>query len=91
MTVSILGCGWYGLPLAKTLVAKGINVKGSTTSAGKLETLAETGIKPFLIDLSADDAAYNPSSLLAMYLLLLSHPKAGQAKERSMCPSCNVL
>jgi nucleoside-diphosphate-sugar epimerase len=83
MTVSILGCGWYGLPLAKTLVAKGINVKGSTTSAGKLETLAETGIKPFLIDLSADDAAYNSEFFTCDVLVIAIPPKsrAGEGAE----------
>jgi nucleoside-diphosphate-sugar epimerase len=76
MTVSILGCGWYGLPLAKTLVAKGISVKGSTTSAGKLETLAEAGIKPFLIDLSADDAAYNSGFFTCDVLIIAIPPKS---------------
>jgi nucleoside-diphosphate-sugar epimerase len=79
MTVSILGCGWYGLPLAKTLVAKGINVKGSTTSAGKLETLAETGIKPFLIDLFEDDAAY--SEFFTCDVLVIAIPPKSRAGE----------
>jgi predicted dinucleotide-binding enzyme len=83
MTVSILGCGWYGLPLAKTLVAKGTKVNGSTTSAGKLETLAEAGIKPFLIDLSADDAAYNSEFFTCDVLVIAIPPKsrAGEGAE----------
>lgn len=48
--ISILGCGWYGLPMAKKLVENGYSVKGSTTSEGKLATLASAGIEPFLID-----------------------------------------
>lgn len=32
-TVSILGCGWLGLPLAEQLLAEGYSVKGSTTRA----------------------------------------------------------
>lgn len=55
MTVSIVGCGWYGLELAKTLVNKWIKVKGSTTSAGKLALLSQQGIEPYLINLSTDD------------------------------------
>ena len=35
--ISILGCGWLGLPLAKSLLAKGYKIKGSTTSESKLE------------------------------------------------------
>ncbi|MBD1366491.1 SDR family oxidoreductase [Mucilaginibacter sp. ZT4R22] len=52
MTVSILGCGWYGLALAKALLADGITIKGSTTSPDKLALLEEAGIVPFLLDLS---------------------------------------
>ncbi|HSI91812.1 MAG TPA: hypothetical protein VK927_11895, partial [Adhaeribacter sp.] len=50
--ISILGCGWLGLPLAKTQVKLGHQVKGSTTTAGKLPILAEDGIQPFLLDLN---------------------------------------
>jgi nucleoside-diphosphate-sugar epimerase len=83
MTVSILGCGWYGLALAKTLVANGTKVNGSTTSVGKLETLAAVGIKPFLIDLSADDAAYNSEFFTCDVLVIAIPPKsrAGEGAE----------
>lgn len=49
--ISILGCGWLGLPLAKSLLANGFSVKGSTTSEGKLSGLATLGIDPFLVAL----------------------------------------
>jgi nucleoside-diphosphate-sugar epimerase len=48
-TISILGCGWLGLPLAKALRAQNYLVKGSTTQTEKLETLAQAGILPFLL------------------------------------------
>ncbi|MEO7216047.1 SDR family oxidoreductase [Mucilaginibacter sp.] len=54
MIISILGCGWYGLALAKALVADGITVKGSTTSPDKLTLLEDAGIVTFIIDLSAE-------------------------------------
>lgn len=50
--ISILGCGWLGLPLAKALLTNGFSVKGSTTSDEKLVTLKNAGIEPFLIALS---------------------------------------
>lgn len=50
--VSILGCGWLGLPLAKTLLENGFLVKGSTTSVDKLSVLENLGIQPYLINLS---------------------------------------
>jgi nucleoside-diphosphate-sugar epimerase len=49
--ISILGCGWLGLPLAKSLLSKGYEVKGSTTSESKLSVLKNAGILPFQIQL----------------------------------------
>ena len=51
--ISILGCGWLGLPLAKSLLSKGYEVKGSTTSESKLDVLKNAGISPFKIQLEA--------------------------------------
>ena len=50
--ISILGCGWLGLPLAKALLENGFLVKGSTTSVGKLSVLENSGIQPYLINLT---------------------------------------
>jgi nucleoside-diphosphate-sugar epimerase len=50
--ISILGCGWLGLPLAKALLSNGFSVKGSTTSEGKLSGLKALNISPFLINLT---------------------------------------
>ncbi|TFF33248.1 SDR family oxidoreductase [Mucilaginibacter psychrotolerans] len=75
MTISILGCGWYGLALAKALVADGIKVKGSTTSAEKLTILANEGITPFLVDLS-DGSPLNADFFEADILLIAIPPKA---------------
>ena len=47
--ISILGCGWLGLPLGRHLVEQGFQVKGSTTRAEKLETLQAAGIRPYQI------------------------------------------
>ncbi|AFU68410.1 short chain dehydrogenase/reductase, atypical SDR family [Psychroflexus torquis ATCC 700755] len=49
--ISILGCGWLGIPLAKALLQKGYKIKGSTTSSEKLEVLKSEGIQPFKIEL----------------------------------------
>jgi nucleoside-diphosphate-sugar epimerase len=51
--ISILGCGWLGLPLAKALIANGFSVKGSTTSEDKLSGLKAFGIDPFLVALDS--------------------------------------
>jgi nucleoside-diphosphate-sugar epimerase len=48
-TISIIGCGWYGLPLAESLLADGHQVKGSTTTLRKMKVLTTKGIEAFLI------------------------------------------
>ena len=50
--ISILGCGWLGLELAKHLMKSGYKVNGSTTSQHKIMLLKNEGINPFLISLS---------------------------------------
>lgn len=52
--ISILGCGWLGLPLAKALLKENFLVKGSTTSTEKLETLTNAGIQSFLLTLDSN-------------------------------------
>ena len=50
--ISVLGCGWLGLPLAKALLKSGFAVNGSTTSVDKLSVLKNLGIQVFQIELS---------------------------------------
>ncbi len=54
--ISILGCGWLGFPLAKRLLGSGITsqVKGSTTSEGKLDQFAAAGIEGYLLALNPE-------------------------------------
>jgi len=51
-SIGILGCGWLGLPLGKSLVEDGFEVKGSTTRDDKLASLKDAGIKPYIIHLN---------------------------------------
>lgn len=55
MKISILGCGWLGFPLAKSLVEKGFSVNGSTTSENKLSILSSGGILPYLISVTENE------------------------------------
>jgi nucleoside-diphosphate-sugar epimerase len=48
-TISILGCGWLGLPLAEFLLGKGYKVKGSTTAQSGLDEIKSRGIEPFYL------------------------------------------
>ena len=62
--ISILGCGWLGLPLAKALLQNGFSVNGSTTSNEKLLVLENSGIRPFLIALESKNISGNIETFL---------------------------
>ncbi len=73
-SISILGCGWLGWPLARRLVQQGYSVKGSTTSVGKLKALQEDGIVPFLIELAEGNDQKALSQFLQSDLLIINYP-----------------
>lgn len=52
--IGVLGCGWLGLPLAKHLLEKGFDVKGTTTSQEKMEILKKARIEAFIVQISED-------------------------------------
>lgn len=62
--ISILGCGWLGLPLAKSLLEKGFSVKGSTTSLEKISVIENSGIDAFHIEISESQIRGEISSFL---------------------------
>ncbi|QBZ97223.1 SDR family oxidoreductase [Flavobacterium sangjuense] len=69
--ISILGCGWLGLPLAKSLLEKGFSVKGSTTSLDKIPVLKDAGIEAFQIEVSEDKIKGEIDSFLATSEILI--------------------
>lgn len=69
--ISILGCGWLGLPLAKDLLEKGHLIKGSTTSESKIEILKDAGIGPFLISINENAVDGNMEGFLENSTILL--------------------
>lgn len=48
-TISILGCGWLGFPLARKLCKNGYIITGSTTTESKMDELHKNNIKPYQI------------------------------------------
>jgi nucleoside-diphosphate-sugar epimerase len=73
-SVSILGCGWLGLPLARHLLQNGFQIKGSTTSPEKLALLKKAGIEPFLIQLSDGGDHTQLSDFLTSDILVVNYP-----------------
>ncbi len=62
--ISILGCGWLGLPLAEHLIEKGYTIKGSTTSPNRIGELESKEIEAFIIELFPDKILGNYQDFL---------------------------
>lgn len=75
MNISILGCGWLGLPLAEHLIAKGHSINGSTTTKSKLSKLEDAGITPYLLTLEPElQGSGNCRSFWIADVLILNIP-----------------
>ncbi|NHM03313.1 SDR family oxidoreductase [Flavobacterium celericrescens] len=81
--IAILGCGWLGLPLAKSLLSKGYEVKGSTTSESKLVILKNAGISPFQIQLEEHQIIGNMEDFLKKIDVLVIDIPPGLRREPS--------
>jgi nucleoside-diphosphate-sugar epimerase len=60
-TISIVGCGWLGFPLAKRLIEEGHLVKGSTTRTERVGELKAAGVQAF--QLKAENGAWQGEGL----------------------------
>ena len=75
-TISILGCGWLGLPLGLFLLEKGFKIKGSTATPDKLLVLEKEGIEPYYINLSPEiNADYDPDFFKSDVLIINFPPQ----------------
>lgn len=70
-TISVLGCGWLGFPLAKKLLASGYEINGATTSLEKLDLLQKTNINPFLIHVFEDKIEGDFAKFIAKSTILI--------------------
>jgi nucleoside-diphosphate-sugar epimerase len=73
-TISILGCGWLGVPLAKHFLEKGFTVKGSVTSEEKFGLLRDVGISPFRLVLSDTEVILDDPDFFNCDVLIISIP-----------------
>lgn len=74
ITISILGCGWLGFPLAKALLNRKLKVKGSTTSTVKFDLFRSTGIVPYLVQFNAESYEPELQDFLDSDILIIAVP-----------------
>lgn len=72
--LSVLGCGWLGVPLAQHFISQGFELKGSSTSPEKLNSLREQGIRPYQIVLTETAAEIDDPGFFDTDILIISLP-----------------
>lgn len=70
--ISILGCGWLGLELARELVQWGYFVKGSTRSLQKLQIIQQIGAKPYQVTIHDQSTSW--TEFLESEILIITMP-----------------
>jgi nucleoside-diphosphate-sugar epimerase len=93
LKISLLGCGWLGLPLAKKLIENGCFVNGSTTSTAKISTIEKTGIHPFLISLEENKIEGDIASFLknSEVLIIAIPPKLRSSSSENFVAKIQTL
>ncbi len=86
-SISILGCGWLGVPLARHFLTKGFSVKGSVTSPEKLDALRIWGISPFRLLLNQDSLVLDDSDFFNCDVLVISLPPKRIAEIERIFPA----
>ena len=76
--ISILGCGWLGLPLGIALSKEGYIVQGSTTSKEKLALIKEKGINAYLLQVKDNIEGDDVASFFEADLIIINIPPGGR-------------
>lgn len=90
-SISILGCGWFGLPLARALSQSGYNVSGSTTTPDKLPALQDAGITPFLVSFREHQASYDDLFFQSEILLINIPPKRNSGEQAEFLAKIQLI
>jgi hypothetical protein len=72
MVITVIGCGWLGLPLGISLIEKGHVVFGSAQTIEKVESLTNLGLNGFLY--SEDNVANIPNEAKLSEILIINFP-----------------
>jgi nucleoside-diphosphate-sugar epimerase len=74
MKITIIACGWLGLPLGQDFVKLNYDVKGSVTNSSKIEKLYEAGIQPFLLNINPNINCDNFTELIDSEIIIINIP-----------------
>lgn len=76
-SISILGCGWLGLPLTQECLQTGMVVRGSATARVKADEQKALGISSYVIHLNEPETLNQlPEFLNSHYLVIAIPPRA---------------
>lgn len=91
--VSILGCGWLGLPLGKHFLASGYKVKGSVRSEENFNKLIQAGIDAYLLDIGSRKIKGNISDFLrnSEILIISLPPRLRKQASESYIDKMNII
>jgi nucleoside-diphosphate-sugar epimerase len=78
MKISIIGLGWLGLPLARSLQKKGFSVIGSTTSSEKKERISENGVLVIQMELAPLPIGIGFTKLFEADIMIITIPPKSQ-------------
>lgn len=87
MRIGVLGCGWLGLPLAKSLMDEGYEINGSTTRQEKIQSLEKEGIKPYQIIIKEDQIEGDIKGFLDCEILIIDFPPKRNENVTDLYPS----
>lgn len=82
ITISIMGSGWLGLPLAQHFIKAGYVVKASTTSKNRRADLMSIGADPFIIDI--DSLTSTAQNFLKANILIINIPSKNVSSFRQL-------
>ncbi|KXF82202.1 NAD-dependent epimerase/dehydratase family protein [Enterovibrio coralii] len=83
-TVSVCGCGWLGLPLAKHLVAKDYTVVGTKRSSLDAKALEQHGIQGVAFTLTERTSWTNTTELFGADALVVNIPPGRRTIEKDV-------
>ena len=82
-SIGILGCGWLGLPLARSFISAGYPVHGSTTTSARVMDLKKEGIRAFCIQIKENGISGNITAFLQnIDVLIINVPPRLRTKDK---------